>query len=410
LVSSFGDRLNVARRMMEEFARLSGLTSDRSQDRYLWTDAFAVFNFVGLYAHTRDEAFKRLALLLVDKVHFTLGRHRGDDGRGGWISGLSDEEAREHPTAGGLRIGKPLPERRPDEPYDPILEWERDGQYYHYLTKWMLALCRVYQVTGDTRYLRWSVELAEVAHRAFVYTSEIDGRRHIYWKMSVDLTRPLVPQEGQHDPLDGLATYAELQLATRDAQTRLPDLSSETHELLEMCMERDWSDWVTDDPLGVGELLCILYRLAKLTAKGLKELSPLVDSVLEASCISLQAYLPKDIVHLPANSRLAFRELGLAIGLHAAQKLSDMSEKLSISQELLERILKHKPLASKIIEFWLNPKNQQAKSWQKHRNINMVMLAASLVPDGYLGGPKPSPQHSSPEPIAGGVRWGKGYL
>ena len=380
----FRDRLNVARRMMERFAHLSGLTSDRPQERYLWTDAFAVFNFVGLYARTRDEVFRRLAVLLVDEVHSTLGRHRGDDGRSGWISGLSDEKAMEHPTAGGLRIGKPLPERRPDEPYDPVLEWERDGQYYHYLTKWMLALCRVYQVTGDLRYLRWAVELAEVAHRAFVYTSEIDGRRHIYWKMSIDLTRPLVPQEGQHDPLDGLATYAELQLAARDAQADLPDLSSETRELLEMCVERDWSDWVTDDPLGVGELLCILYRLAKLAAKGLKELNPLVGSVLEASCVSLQAYLPKDIVYLPASSRLAFRELGLAIGLHAAQKLKEMDEKPSISQELLEKILRHKPLASKIIEFWLNPENQQAKSWQRHRNINMVMLATSLVPDGYL--------------------------
>ena len=207
-ISSFQDRLNAAKRLMEEFAHLTGLTSSRPQDRYLWTDAFAVFNFIGLYTHTRDEAFKKLALLLVDKVHHTLGRHRGDNGRTGWISGLSDEEAREHPTAGGLRIGKPLPERKPDEPYDPVLEWERDGQYYHYLTKWMLALCRVHQLTGDVKYLKWSIELAKVAHRAFVYTSNIDGRRHICWKMSIDLTRPLVPQEGQHDALDGFTTYA----------------------------------------------------------------------------------------------------------------------------------------------------------------------------------------------------------
>ena len=38
----------------------------------------------------------------------------------------------------------------------------------------------------------------------------------MYWKMSIDLTRPLVPSMGQHDPLDGLVTYNELQLtATR---------------------------------------------------------------------------------------------------------------------------------------------------------------------------------------------------
>jgi hypothetical protein len=45
-----------------------------------------------------------------------------------------------HPTRGGLRIGKQLPERRPGEPYDPQVEWDRDGQYFHYLTKWMHAL------------------------------------------------------------------------------------------------------------------------------------------------------------------------------------------------------------------------------------------------------------------------------
>jgi hypothetical protein len=40
-----------------------------------------------------------------------------------------------HPTRGGLRIGKKLPERRPGEAFQERLEWERDGQYFHYLTK-----------------------------------------------------------------------------------------------------------------------------------------------------------------------------------------------------------------------------------------------------------------------------------
>jgi hypothetical protein len=43
---------------------------------------------------------------------------------------------------GGLRIGKPLKERGANEPIDESLEWDRDGQYFHYLTKWMHALCR----------------------------------------------------------------------------------------------------------------------------------------------------------------------------------------------------------------------------------------------------------------------------
>ena len=163
-------RLDAARRIMEEFACSTGLLPEGYPRRYLWTDAFAVFNFLELHRLTGEALYKQLALRLVEQVHHVLGKHRGDDGRSGWISGLEDREAEEHPTARGLRIGKKLPERGPDEPYDPILEWERDGQYYHYLTKWMLALCRVAQATGDAKYLRCSVELAEVAHTAFTYT------------------------------------------------------------------------------------------------------------------------------------------------------------------------------------------------------------------------------------------------
>ncbi len=47
-----------------------------------------------------------------------------------------------------MRIGKPLNERKPSEPFDERLEWDRDGQYYHYLTKWMHALHQVGRLTG----------------------------------------------------------------------------------------------------------------------------------------------------------------------------------------------------------------------------------------------------------------------
>ncbi|MBN1234582.1 MAG: hypothetical protein JW999_00860 [Methanotrichaceae archaeon] len=43
-----------------------------------------------------------LSLSLVDQVHRTLGRHRDDDPRRGWISGLESREAEQHPTAGAF--------------------------------------------------------------------------------------------------------------------------------------------------------------------------------------------------------------------------------------------------------------------------------------------------------------------
>jgi hypothetical protein len=37
-----------------------------------------------------------------------------------------------------------------------------------------------------------------------------------------------------------------------------------------------------------------------------------------------------------------------------------------------------------IENFWLERTNREAKSWMDHRDINMVMLATSLAPDGFL--------------------------
>jgi hypothetical protein len=77
--------LNHVREIMAAFADLTGLSgSGKPPKRYLWTDAFAVCNFLELYRRTREEEFKDLALGLVDQVHHILGRHRPDDFRKGW--------------------------------------------------------------------------------------------------------------------------------------------------------------------------------------------------------------------------------------------------------------------------------------------------------------------------------------
>lgn len=80
---------------MNGFATRTGLTDlNKPAIRYLWTDAFAVCNFLELYRQTQDEHYKKMALLLVDTVHSVLGRYHNEDSRKGWISGLDD--AKEH--------------------------------------------------------------------------------------------------------------------------------------------------------------------------------------------------------------------------------------------------------------------------------------------------------------------------
>src|SRR5512140_3193640 len=106
-----GPDTRAAAALMAEFAERTGVAADGEERRYLWTDAFAVCNFLGLARACADERYTRLALRLVERVHHVLGRHRADDRRRGWISGLGEDGGARHPTQGGLRIGKPLPER-----------------------------------------------------------------------------------------------------------------------------------------------------------------------------------------------------------------------------------------------------------------------------------------------------------
>ncbi|MBW1801833.1 MAG: hypothetical protein JRJ85_14005 [Deltaproteobacteria bacterium] len=386
------ESISMARDIMTDFAGLTGLSPDDKvpPKRYLWTDAFAVCNFLGLYLRTGDEKYKDLAKLLVDQVHCVLGRHRDDDPRTGWISGLGEDEGRKHPAVGGLRIGKDMSERRPDEPLDEQLEWDRDGQYYHYLTKWMHALNRLTRSTGDTTYNTWAMELAKTAHDRFTYAPGSGGQKRMYWKMSIDLSYPLVTSMGHHDPLDGFITYRQLQATAEKVPEKSegPDLKAEIAEMTDIC---EGKSWATDDPLGIGGLLGDAFRLAQLIVHENMEQTDLLETLLDASLLGLESHSGQDVLRLPADYRLAFRELGLSIGLKAVGKLQVMVEenpgrfleKRSLDMQI-DRLMQYLPLGEMIEKFWLEEANMEGDTWSAHRDINMVMLATCLAHDGYL--------------------------
>ncbi len=376
---------------MNGFAERTGLTpTARPPRRYLWTDAFAVCNYLELFRQTGEEHYQQDAKRLVSQVHSVLGRHREDDSRQGWISGLGEQEGEQHPTRGGLRIGKELAERGTDEPYDDHLEWERDGQYFHYLTKWMHALNCLAWVTGDAVYNQWAVELAKTAHSRFTYTPWGGGPKRMYWKMSIDLSYPLVMSMGQHDPLDGLITYQQLQATA----VKLGDPQAESHlgqEIAEMTAMCEVMTWTTDDPLGIGGLLSDAYRLTQLMlSTNLRESERLISLLRDAE-VGLENVVRGRSLNAFADYRLGFRELGLSIGLHAIVTMQKAIEQhpqsFSNRHELHSRLsglARYLPLIESIENFWLEPSNQQSHSWIGHRDINSVMLATSLAPDGYL--------------------------
>jgi hypothetical protein len=92
------------------------------------------------------------------------------------------------------------------------------------------------------------------------------------------------------------------------------------------------------------------------------------------------------LLHSPAESRLAFRELGLTIGLRMTQliraRIGQHPDLIVNHQDLisiLDAVLEHSKLIEHIEGFWLAAENQLARTWTRNIDINAVMLATSLL-------------------------------
>ncbi len=114
---------SIVAQIMTDFARSTGLSPvNNDPTRYLWTDAFGVCNFLGLYEETKDARYKELALGLVEQTHRVLGRHREDDRRTGWISGLGDQGGRRATRPGGA-CGSARSSRSADRESPSTSDW-----------------------------------------------------------------------------------------------------------------------------------------------------------------------------------------------------------------------------------------------------------------------------------------------
>ena len=134
--------------------------------------------------------------------------------------------------------------------------------------------------------------------------------------MSTDLSRPLVAATGQHDALDGYITFREAQFAASKMpiDAGVADLNGGIKWLSGLCEHRDWT---TDDPLGVGGLLFDACRLCQLPGQHHPGDVPLLKEITQACERGIVAFRNGRNPARPAPHRLAFRELGLAIGLRA---------------------------------------------------------------------------------------------
>jgi hypothetical protein len=212
----------------------------------------------------------------------------------------------------------------------------------------------------------------------------------MYWKMSIDLKRALVTSMGQHDPLDGYITNLQLRAtAAALAQPAAgPDLEDETRGYASMIRR---GDWATADPLGIGGLLIDACRVRQLVQQGVAADPALGERLLEASLDGLHAYAQHAELRLPAKYRLAFRELGLAIGLHAVEDMLETDDRRTPRgfaktppRDPLRALMQYRPMREEIENFWRRAEHQASATWLEHQDINEVMLATSLVPDGFL--------------------------
>ncbi len=364
--------LKFAHELMDSYLIRTGIkgSAGNARQRYLWTDAIAVHSCFALYHYLNDNAYYNYALDLINKVHSILGKHRPDDSRTGWISGLPEEEGNKHPTSGGLRIGKRLPERSDYEDYNPSIEWERDGQYFHYLTRWFHALILAYKETDDKKYAYYAAELIQAGEK-FVRKRQ-DGLS-MCWKMNIDLSEVVVDNMGAHDPLEGLicASYAS---------NILPEKRNELENFINiMNYFCKGMNWFSSDPLGIGGLLLNTRRAADL--QQLNENLPKnvqAETLYSESLKSLLVY-KEETNHImqPIGLRLAFRECGLTLGINV---VCAMKDKFSKFPEVdIQKLEKFEPMVKNIENFWLKPKNQQADNWLNHYDINSVSLASSIL-------------------------------
>ncbi|KAM6501905.1 hypothetical protein JOM56_001882 [Amanita muscaria] len=315
--------------------------------RYLWTDAFGVVNFLTLHReHTRaasdfeqiDDKYLTMARRLVQTIHDVLGRTRDGKSR---LPGATDE----NPLAGGLRIGK-------------IDEYgqDGDGQYHHYLTIWMFALNRLTMATGDPTYNRQAVALAKAIHPRFCINRATTQPRMV-WKVSMDLSKPLVLTEGNLDPIDGYVTFRLLQAtAMQHGDGRV--LEDEIADYRRV-MERKGEHFVSNDPLDLGMTLWTVHWFTDKEDWATK----LADRCFAQirNLFGRQRYLERDIAR-----RLAFREFGTCLGIRCH------SERAPDLQKYGEAIINAwEPVMGDVDE--LQP-------------INRVMYAAALVPEAFRSG------------------------
>ncbi|KAF8477395.1 hypothetical protein BDZ91DRAFT_709176 [Kalaharituber pfeilii] len=357
--------------------------------RYLWTDAFALIDLLTLSTKAPYESARRhylhLASSLADTVHRVLGRTR-------FSKQPLALATPTRPLAGGLRIGKPS-NSGPD----------CDGQYHHYITLWIFALCRLALATGERGRLDEAGQLMRVLHDWFVWNKDCKpaSRPRIYWKMDVNLSKPLMTSEGNLDPIDGLVTALVLRNSMKKMvgaeagagmkkkdEVELERLDEIVKTYKRMVASK-YVEWGSGDPLDLGMALWTGSWMVGLGRED-KEVGGWGRTFLERAlrCLERTPIASTRAAPSTLGRRLAFREMGFCLGIKAYLAMVGQNE--SEGAQRLEDVCK------RILMEWEGhgavpaPESESEAERELNRNelraITAVMYAAALEPGVFLKG------------------------
>eukprot|EP00808_Paulinella_micropora_P016140 g53992.t1 len=235
----------------------AGVSQVPNQRRYLWTESFGVLNYVTLAVRAEGDEKSRKTFLdaaktLIHTTHRVLGNPPSPE-----IPMMKWEGSTEKKKLGsgtlsdwkGLRIGK----ERARKISDPGMEF--DGMYWHYLDKWLYALVRFSQVSGDPKYVADAALLIKQIHPHFLVRKQ--GRPYaLHWKTNTDLSPiPGLDPHPSSDALGACIVYNLVDTYVKETQmAKELDISKERNEVCEAAnaFVHEVGFYPTMDPLGFG--------------------------------------------------------------------------------------------------------------------------------------------------------------
>jgi len=350
----------------------SSSTQPREQQhRYLWTDAFAVLAYQTLadsYKSRKNEneakKYRDAVEKLIAVVHDCLGKPRSEREKDGMTPCTIS------PTGYvGLRIGKE--ESRKTTDYG----MNCDGQYWHYIDKWLFVLAR-------TGHAEEGVRIAKSCFPYFFSSSKYGGGG-IRWKLSVDASPPpsLPPVYGPNDDtLNALIVFSMLEKQNQSIDDKSDDESAELNLRDEIALLqnslRNYKPQVTSDPLGWGlEVLFDQFIQGHPRMGRLRKLAP---EVLDSVHLSLPFRLYGSLIGALVVPSAAADGV-VSVGGSGGKRSTDEVAIPRHLRELLDYCTNYQ-----FLEMRREESSDVSGYKEDHSSINRTMLAMALLAPGVL--------------------------